>query len=185
METLNFLLQHDYTLSERQAAELLWSRFFNGSGHPGKNIPNDLKCEHLNRLCKTAVSGLMANKTPECISRVAKALGTISPVLENFDADNGVGTCSTVHKEAKCEQTLSMSWWKLEFSLHVLQGGTIVRSRIPESHYMFIHAMKYLTGWKSTFISHEHRNATLNDPSHDPHLQLPAQINITTHAHST
>lgn len=78
----------------------------------GSSTPMDtqakifLHCEHLNWLCKTAVSGLMANKTPECISRVAKAIGTISPVLENFDVNNRVGTHSTVHKEAKCEKDM-------------------------------------------------------------------------------
>lgn len=98
IETLNFLLQHDYILSERQAAELIWSRFVNVHGNPGKNIPNDLHCEHLNRLCKTAVKGLGANKTKECITRVAQAIGTISPVLDNFDADSGVDAHSSYHK---------------------------------------------------------------------------------------
>ena len=106
IEILNFLVQHYYSLSERQAAELVWSRFINTRGQPGKNIPNDLHCEHLNRLCKTAVRGLMANKTPECITRVARAIGTLSPVLENFDADNGSGTRSTAHKILGSEKDL-------------------------------------------------------------------------------
>ena len=66
IETLNFLIQHDYALSECQANELIWSRFINTHGYPGKNIPNDLHSEHLNRLCKT-VGG---NKTEKCICRV-------------------------------------------------------------------------------------------------------------------
>lgn len=107
IETLNFLLQHDYTLSERQAGELIWSRFINTHGHPGKNIPNDLHCEHLNRLCKTAVKGLGANKTQQCITRVAKAIGTISPVLDNFDADNGVGAVSSAHKVSSSEKDMT------------------------------------------------------------------------------
>jgi L1 cell adhesion molecule like protein len=106
IEILNFLVQHDYSLSERQASELIWSRFINTHGRPGKNIPNDLHCEHLNRLCKTAVRGLAANKTPECITRVARAIGTISPVLENFDADNGVRTPSTAHKILSFEKDM-------------------------------------------------------------------------------
>ena len=72
-------MQHDYYLSEREAAELLWSRFINVQGKPGCNIPNDLHLEHLNRLCKTAIKGLGANKTESCITRVGKALGTIAP----------------------------------------------------------------------------------------------------------
>ncbi len=80
IETLNFLFNHDFALSEREAAE-----FANVYGCPGRNIPHR---EHLNRLCKTAVKSLGANKTKECITRVAKALGTLSPVLDNFDEDN-------------------------------------------------------------------------------------------------
>ncbi len=42
IEALNLLLQHDFTLSPRQAAELIWSRCINVRGQPGNNIPNDL-----------------------------------------------------------------------------------------------------------------------------------------------
>ena len=42
IESLNLLLQHDHILSPRQAAELIWSRFINVHGLPGRNIPNDL-----------------------------------------------------------------------------------------------------------------------------------------------
>ena len=98
IEILTFLLQHDYLLSECQAHELIWSRFVNTHGFPGCNIPNDLHCEHLNCLCKTAVKGLGANKTEECIQRVAKAIGTMDPLLEQFDRDNMVG-----HRAQSCQ----------------------------------------------------------------------------------
>ena len=104
IESLNLLVQHDYTLSERQAHELIWSRFINTHGHPGRNIPNDLHCEHLNRLCKTAVKGLGANKTQQCITRVARAIGTIAPVLDNFDSDNGVIGHSSAHKVSNSDK---------------------------------------------------------------------------------
>ena len=106
IETLNFLIQHDYALSERQANELIWSRFINTHGYPGKNIPNDLHCEHLNRLCKTAVKGLGGNKTEKCICRVARAIGTIAPVLDNFDSDNRVSVCSSAHKISSSEKDM-------------------------------------------------------------------------------
>lgn len=70
----------------------------------GKNIPNDLQCEHLIRLCKTSVKSLGANKTEKCITRVARALGTISPLLSNFDRDNNVNDSSGVHKIAKADK---------------------------------------------------------------------------------
>ena len=62
-EVLNMLFQQSYTLSPRLSAELLWSRFINVHGHPGRNIPADLHMEHLNRLVKEAIRNLGANKT--------------------------------------------------------------------------------------------------------------------------
>ena len=41
---------------------------------------------------------LSSNKTEKCIKRVAKAIGTLEPVLGNFDADNSINDPSGVHK---------------------------------------------------------------------------------------
>lgn len=108
IECFNLLVQHDYLLSDRQASELIWSRFINTQGKPGKNIPNDLHCEHLNRLCKTAIKGIGANKTEKCITRVAKALGTLDPVLKQFDANNGVMERSGHHSITKSDKDISI-----------------------------------------------------------------------------
>ena len=74
LESLKFLLQHDLTLSPRQSDELLWSRFIYFHGLPGHNIPNDLHMEHLNRLIKTSLKGLGANKTPKAIFTAGRYL---------------------------------------------------------------------------------------------------------------
>ena len=42
LESLNLLFEHDFSLSPWQAAELVWSRFINVHGLPGKNILNVL-----------------------------------------------------------------------------------------------------------------------------------------------
>ncbi len=42
IEAFNLLLQHDFSLPPRQAAKLIWGRFVNTSGLPGRNISNDL-----------------------------------------------------------------------------------------------------------------------------------------------
>ena len=55
IEALNLLVQHDFSLPPHQAAELIWGRFINTTGLPGRNIPNDLHMEHLNRSVKTAI----------------------------------------------------------------------------------------------------------------------------------
>ena len=47
LESLNLLVQLDFTFSPRLGAELIWSRFVNTKGLKGTNIPNDLHIEHL------------------------------------------------------------------------------------------------------------------------------------------
>ena len=44
IETFGFLAQHAFLLPD----QLLWSRFINTHGVPGKNIPCNLYMEHLN-----------------------------------------------------------------------------------------------------------------------------------------
>lgn len=97
VESMHLLMQHDYLLSPREAAELVWSRFVNVHGCPGQNIPNDLHMEHLNRMCKNAMKGLGANKTPQSISRISNALGTIIPILDSFDDNNCIALSSGNH----------------------------------------------------------------------------------------
>ena len=108
IESVNLLFQHDFSLSPRQAAELVWSRFINTQGHPGKNIPNDLHMEHLNRLVKTAMKGLGANKTEKAITTVGEVLGVLGPVLENFDEDNQVAPDSGSHKMASVRKDMAI-----------------------------------------------------------------------------
>lgn len=102
-EVLNMLFQHSYELSPRLSSQLLWSRFINVHGYPGKNIPADLHMEHLNRLVKDAVKGLGANKTESAISRVGRAIGTIAPVLSKFDKENLLVTPTGIHHTASFE----------------------------------------------------------------------------------
>ena len=98
-EAANLLLQHLYTVSPRLSAQLLWSRFVNVHGLPGKNIAADLHMEHLNRIAKEAIRFQGANKTDKAIARVGRAIGTLSTVLDNFDVHNQVP--STSSRQAK------------------------------------------------------------------------------------
>ena len=45
--------------------------------------------EHLNRLCKDAISHLGANKNPSAISKVGKAMGPLPEIVTNYDAMTG------------------------------------------------------------------------------------------------
>ena len=107
-EVLNMLFQHSFALPPRLSAQLLWSRFINAHGEPGKNIPADLHMEHLNRLAKNAIRDQGANKTKEAISRVGKAVGTLGPVLNQFDRENSVATPSGKHSRTKAGKDISL-----------------------------------------------------------------------------
>ena len=99
IEAMNMLCQCELKLTPRQSAELLWNRFVNVHGLPGRNISSDLHQEHLNRVCKDAVRGLGTNQTERSIGRVGKALGTLSPVLDQYDQVNRVPDYSGMHKK--------------------------------------------------------------------------------------
>lgn len=142
IETLNFLLQHDFLLSPCLAEELLWGRFINTHGQGGKNIPNDLHFEHLNRLCKGCITNLQANKTEGSLSRVAQALGTIHPVLHKFDTDNYVCKTTATHQEVKHTKDLKIV-------VDLLQKNSVFNENSGRKHSSFtrprdlLHAMSH------------------------------------------
>ena len=117
VESLNMLCQVNHALTPRQSAELLWSRFVNTQGLPGHNIASDLHLEHLNRICKDSIQGLGRNKTVKSITRVGKAMGTLSPVLSRFDDDNKVtSTRSSGHKPPSAKQDVNLILEQLQQS---------------------------------------------------------------------
>ena len=106
IEALLLLASYYYILPSRYAAQMLWGRFVNVHGKTGCNISADLHMEHLNRLCKDAISHLGANKTPSAISKVGKALGPLSEIITNFDAMTGT-VATTAHTRRSEQEDLS------------------------------------------------------------------------------
>ena len=134
IEALNLLCQHQFYLTPRQSSELIWSRFVNSSGLQGRNISLDLHQEHLNRTCKVAICGLQANKKEEAIDRVGKALGTLSPILENFDEENSIPALSGIHHIPKFDKdlkTMSKVYGVLRFSPNLPITAVIFRFPNP------------------------------------------------------
>lgn len=107
-EVFNMLYQHDYALSEAHAHQLLWGRCINVHGRTGKNIPGDLHMEHLIGMVKECIKGLGANKTEQAIQRVGYALGTIVPVLDQYDLDNDVPVVSSAHTRHHAQKDLAL-----------------------------------------------------------------------------
>ena len=94
-EAVNLLLQYHYTFSEREKAQLLWSRCVNTRGHPGANIPCDLFMEHLNRRLKTVIRSMRANVNPSSIQKAGKSIASVYRVCQQFELQ----TSSQVHSD--------------------------------------------------------------------------------------
>ena len=107
-EAANFCLQRSYTLPPRLSAQLLWSRFVNVHGQPGNNIPVDLYMEHLNRIAKNAIRFLGSNKSEKSVTRVGRAIGTLAPVLANFDNVNLVNVSSGRQRRPKAQKDIEV-----------------------------------------------------------------------------
>ena len=88
----------------------------NTQGVQGENIPLDLHLEHLNRICKTSIEHLGANKTDDAIVRCGKALGTMYRLLEKFDKDNSVSDVSGAHLKPSYKRDLTIILHELQES---------------------------------------------------------------------
>ena len=107
-EAVLFLHKHLYALSPRLSNQLIWGRFVNVHGRQGRNISLDLHMEHLNRLAKDAIRNLKSNKTTRSISRVGRAIGTLAPLLDNFDEDNSVPSTSSKYRKPSAQKDVGI-----------------------------------------------------------------------------
>ena len=105
-EAVLLLHQCLYTLSPRELEEVMYSRFINTSGIAGRNVCADLHMEHLNKELKKGISALGSGKTEDTIIRLGKALGTVGPLVNNFDEVNGIKHHKTRHKPLSMKQDL-------------------------------------------------------------------------------
>lgn len=96
-EAVQLLVQFHYTFSERQKAELLWSRCINTCGFAGANIPCDLHMEHLNRRLKSIIRGMGANVMPKTIQKAAKSLAPVHRVCQIFEEQTALQKRSEHH----------------------------------------------------------------------------------------
>ncbi|XP_019861291.1 PREDICTED: uncharacterized protein LOC109589693 [Amphimedon queenslandica] len=105
-ESIHLLHNYQYLLTPQQAEQMKYNRFVNTSGFPGRNISADLHMEHLNREVKSCIAFLQSNKSEQAIVRIGKAIGTLAPVLEQFDSINDIETHHTRHKTASMKKDI-------------------------------------------------------------------------------
>lgn len=106
IEALHVLIQLKFTLSPRMAAQLKWNRTVNVHGKPGKNISSDIHMEHLNRVCKTALSGMGSNITDTSVTRVGRSIKILNDTMQSLDEHLGVPAECGTHSRRSHEKDL-------------------------------------------------------------------------------
>ena len=71
-------------LSEKDAHNLMWNRFFNKGG----NIPLDLQMEQMNKIVKTMWKALGANLNEESAEQIANTIEPVELILDAVDNDS-------------------------------------------------------------------------------------------------
>ena len=84
IEALNLLLQVNYLLSPREAAQVKWCHCINTTNRPGHNVPMDLHLEHLNRHLKTALRSIGSNITDNSVQLAAQSVAVIEHTSKQF-----------------------------------------------------------------------------------------------------
>ncbi len=131
------LYQHDYVLSPANKIQLLWGRCINVHGRKGKNIPGDLHMEHLNCILKGCTHGQRSNQDDKAVVRVSQALGSLVPVLNNFDQVHKVPDLSGAHnrKNEERDQKLIIAELQVKFS-KPFHRDTIKISQLHATFFM-------------------------------------------------
>lgn len=70
-------------MQPNKAHSLIWERFANSKGIPGKNISLDLHMEHMNNFLKELLKTLRNNLTENNADRIAKAMNNLKNLVEN------------------------------------------------------------------------------------------------------
>ena len=138
-EVMKMLYQHDYELPPALKKQLLWGRCINVHGRRGKNIAADLFMEHLNRTVKECIKCLGANQTDTAILRVSHALGTLVPVLDQFDRVNNVPDISGTHTRKNPDKDIQVI-------VKELQKSNIFKSIPSRKHNTVPHPRNVLHG---------------------------------------
>ena len=155
-EVVILLTQYHCLFSERQAAQLKWSRCVNSNGFKGCNVPCDLHLEHLNRRLKGMIRGLHSNITPKALDRAARSVGVVHQVCDTLLTETGIyresgrhtrpsfGTeCAQMVKELEEQKVfLNLSRKPCVYSLLKTSCNNILRTKSKNGFYRNIVLIK-------------------------------------------
>eukprot|EP00731_Ephydatia_muelleri_P002182 Em0001g2182a len=98
------------TIARIRGSQSILSNSDNGEERLEGFVPviEDWHMEHLNKLLKGTICHLGANKTPQAIIRVGKALGALKYILEEFDRSTGVWVTTNHTTRSEAEDLMKM-----------------------------------------------------------------------------
>ena len=97
LEALRLQFQVKALLPPHLAHQVLWHRFVNTRGGPGRNIQCDLYNEHINKLIKGIIVSMGANLTEKSLQRAARSVSTVHAVCKQYDKESGVPVITSAH----------------------------------------------------------------------------------------
>ena len=82
-------------IDTKNSFNLIWNRFINNRGLPGRNISQDLHLEHLNNFLKELFRSLRSNFNEANAERISKAFNNVKKIVEN--AEKNLNACKKVN----------------------------------------------------------------------------------------
>ena len=91
-------------MKPNSAFHLIWERFINTQGLPGRNISMDLHLEHLNKFLKDLLKDLGNNMNEINADRVSKSMNNLKTIVENFEIELHISTQRSSENALRCEE---------------------------------------------------------------------------------
>ena len=74
-------------MSQKDAHNLKWNRFYNKHGIKGGNIPLDLRMGHINKIVKTMWKALGCNINETSAEKLADTVDPVELIIDGIDCD--------------------------------------------------------------------------------------------------
>ena len=104
--TLLHLVKIYALLPSGLAHELVHERFWNSKGGKGRNIPLDLRMEHMVRLFKLSLKQMGANINHVGAQRIAQSLGHLEELIRSVDKDCEIEKASGYHSSKHLKEVV-------------------------------------------------------------------------------
>ena len=104
---LLYLVKLAGLVSEKDALNLKWNRFFNKHGLKAGNIPLDLRMEHMNKVVKTMWKALGANLNENSAKRIAETIEPVELIMDSIDTDCGINATTKFRSPGKPEDAVA------------------------------------------------------------------------------